>query len=104
MEPETRHIKISKIDRANEKLNKCHINMYPNRYLCISGSMLHFLVLWGQSMDDGIGISVGQGVTLLLLLCPSCLSFAKTNKIKLNCLKIAKNETKCQRGATGKRL
>lgn len=28
--------------------------------------------------------------------CPSCLSFAKTNKIKLNCLKIAKNETKCR--------
>lgn len=35
---------------------------------------------------------------LLLLLRPSCLSFARTNKIKLNCLKIAKNEAKCQRG------
>jgi len=45
-----------------------------------------------------------EWVTLLLLLCPSCLSFGKTNKIKLNCLKIAKNETKCRRGATGKRL
>jgi len=40
-----------------------------------------------------------EWVTLLLLLCPSCLSFAKTNKIKLNCLKIAKNETKCRKGA-----
>lgn len=39
-----------------------------------------------------------EWVTLLLLLCPSCLSFAKTNKIKLNCLKIAKNETKCRKG------
>lgn len=32
------------------------------------------------------------GDNFLLLLRPSCLSFASTNKIKLNCLKIAKNE------------
>jgi len=73
------------------------VSLYLRIYATLSGFM-------GSIYGDGIGISVGHGVTLLLLLCPSCLSFAKTNKIKLNCLKIAKNETKCQRGATGKRL
>lgn len=93
-----------KIDEANEEHNKWHTYKYVLYlsvcvWVCV-GCALHLPILWPQhKLTKGSAWRVTVGDTfLLLLLRPSCLSFARTNKIKLNCLKIAKNEAKCQRG------
>lgn len=91
-----------KIDEANEEHNKWHTYkyvLYLSVCVCV-GCALHLPILWPlHKLTKGSAWRVTVGDTfLLLLLRPSCLSFARTNKIKLNCLKIAKNEAKCQRG------
>lgn len=93
-----------KIDEANEEHNKWHTYKYvlylPVCVCVCVGCALHLPILWPlHKLTKGSAWRVTTGDTfLLLLLRPSCLSFARTNKIKLNCLKIAKNEAKCQRG------